>query len=121
MWRLKASLRPAMALLFASHFALFFTASWLILSLLLRFDALTVSAAAFLLTVASIAAEWLMGPNLVASLLRPRWIAEKDDPILWSLVQGEASKAGVKIVNPSTADPIVMLKHFGPENPDLKL
>ena len=97
MWRLKASLRPAMALLFASHFALFFTASWLILSLLLRFDALTVSAAAFLLTVASIAAEWLMGPNLVTSLLKPRWITKKDDPILWSLVQGEASKAGVKI------------------------
>jgi len=30
-----------------------------------------------------------------------------------------AAKEGVKITNPSKADPIVMLKHFGPENPDL--
>ena len=29
------------------------------------------------------------------------------------------AKAGVTISNPSTADPIVMLKHFGPGNPDL--
>lgn len=32
-----------------------------------------------------------------------------------------AAKDGVKIVNESDADPIVMLKHFGPGNPDLKL
>ena len=36
-------------------------------------------------------------------------------------VSEEAAKAGVKITNPSTTDPIVMLKHFGPGNPDLKL
>ena len=36
-------------------------------------------------------------------------------------VSEDAAKAGVKIVNPSQADPIVMLKHFGAENPDLKL
>lgn len=29
--------------------------------------------------------------------------------------------AGVKITNPSKSDPIVMLKHFGPDNPDLNL
>lgn len=97
MWRLNARLRPAMALHFASHFALFFVASWLLLSLVLRFDPLTVSAAAFLLTVASMAIEWLTGPNLVTSLLRPRWLERKDDLVLWSLVQGEASRAGVKI------------------------
>jgi hypothetical protein len=28
---------------------------------------------------------------------------------------------GVTIVNYSTTDPIVMLKHFGPGNPDLVL
>ena len=28
---------------------------------------------------------------------------------------------GVTIVNNSSTDPLVMLKHFGPENPDLKL
>ena len=32
-----------------------------------------------------------------------------------------AAKAGVTINNPSKTDPIVMLKHFGPGNPDLKL
>lgn len=32
-----------------------------------------------------------------------------------------AAKEGVRIVNESDTDPIVMLKHFGPNNPDLKL
>jgi hypothetical protein len=32
-----------------------------------------------------------------------------------------AAKEGVTITNPSKTDPIVMLKHFGPENPDLKI
>ncbi len=34
-------------------------------------------------------------------------------------VSEETAKQGVKITNPSSGDPIVMLKHFGPENPDL--
>jgi hypothetical protein len=36
-------------------------------------------------------------------------------------VSESAAKEGVKIVNESDVDPIVMLKHFGPDNPDLKL
>jgi hypothetical protein len=36
-------------------------------------------------------------------------------------VSEAAAKAGVTITNPSKTDPIVMLKHFGPDNPDLKL
>lgn len=36
-------------------------------------------------------------------------------------VSEEAAKAGVKIRNPSKSDPIVMLKHFGPGNPELDL
>jgi hypothetical protein len=36
-------------------------------------------------------------------------------------VTEKAAMEGVKIVNHSTTDPIVMLKHFGPGNPDLKL
>ena len=36
-------------------------------------------------------------------------------------VTEDAAKAGVKIANPSRTDPLVMLKHFGPGNPDLKL
>ncbi|ULQ54057.1 hypothetical protein [Flavihumibacter fluvii] len=30
-----------------------------------------------------------------------------------------AAKEGIRITNPSATDPIVMLKHFGPANPDL--
>jgi hypothetical protein len=33
----------------------------------------------------------------------------------------KAAMEGVKITNESSTDPIVMLKHFGPENPDLAL
>lgn len=36
-------------------------------------------------------------------------------------VSEKTAMAGVKIVNPSKTDPIVMLKHFGPNNPDLTL
>jgi len=36
-------------------------------------------------------------------------------------VSEDAAKQGVQISNPSKTDPIVMLKHFGPENPDLEL
>jgi hypothetical protein len=36
-------------------------------------------------------------------------------------VTEEAARAGVMISNPSHTDPIVMLKHFGPGNPDLVL
>jgi len=34
-------------------------------------------------------------------------------------VSEDAARAGVKLNNPSNADPIVILKHFGPGNPDL--
>ena len=34
-------------------------------------------------------------------------------------VSEPAAREGVKITNPSTCDPIVMLKHFGPGNLDL--
>ena len=33
-------------------------------------------------------------------------------------VSESAAKEGVLITNPSETDPIVMLKHFGPENPE---
>ncbi|MFW5744787.1 MAG: hypothetical protein ACOC2D_16045, partial [Spirochaetota bacterium] len=36
-------------------------------------------------------------------------------------VSEEAAKSGVTITNASKSDPIVMLKHYGPGNPDLKL
>jgi hypothetical protein len=34
-------------------------------------------------------------------------------------ISESAASAGVKIVNESATDPIVMLKHFGPANPEL--
>ena len=34
-------------------------------------------------------------------------------------VSEAAGQDGVTITNPSKADPIVMLKHFGPETPEL--
>jgi hypothetical protein len=36
-------------------------------------------------------------------------------------VSEAAARAGVAITNPSTCDPLVILKHFGPGNPDLGL
>lgn len=36
-------------------------------------------------------------------------------------VSEAAATEGVTISNPSTTDPLVMLKHFGPENPDLTI
>jgi hypothetical protein len=36
-------------------------------------------------------------------------------------ISENAAMEGVKITNTSTTDPIVMLKHFGPGNPDLIL
>ena len=36
-------------------------------------------------------------------------------------ISEKAAREGVSIVNTSSTDPIVMLKHFGPGNPDLKL
>lgn len=36
-------------------------------------------------------------------------------------ISEDAAKEGVKITNPSSSDPIVMLKHFGPANPDMVL
>ncbi len=36
-------------------------------------------------------------------------------------VSEAAAKEGVKIVNESACEPLVMLKHFGPGNPDLKV
>jgi hypothetical protein len=36
-------------------------------------------------------------------------------------VTEKAAQEGVVITNPSKTDPIVMLKHFGPDNPDLKV
>ena len=104
MWRLKAKLRPTIAIHFAIHFAFFFTLSWVILSLLLRFDPVTVTAAGFLLTVTSLAIEVLMGSSQVVKHLDPRWLDEAADPVLWALIQGEAGRAGINIARVGVID-----------------
>ena len=104
MWRLKARLRPAIAIHFAIHFAFFFTLSWVLLSLLLRFDPVTVTAAGFLVTVTSLALELLMGTSQVVNHLDPRWLDEAADPVLWALIQGEAGRAGIKITRVGVID-----------------
>ncbi len=104
MWRLKARLRPAIAIHFVIHFAFFFTLSWVILSLLLRFDPVTVTATGFLLTVASLVIEVLLGSSQVVKHLNPKWLDEASDPVFWALIQGEAGKAGIKITRVGVID-----------------
>ena len=104
MWRLKAKLRPAIAVHFAIHFTFFLALSWVILSLLLRFDPVTVTAAGFLVTVASLALELLMGSSQVVNHLGPRWLDEAADPVLWALIQGEADRARLKITRVGVID-----------------
>jgi len=41
--------------------------------------------------------EWLIVPSLVSSLFQVRWMERVDDPVFWSMVHGEAAKAGVKV------------------------
>jgi hypothetical protein len=36
-------------------------------------------------------------------------------------VTESAARAGVRVTNPSDCEPIVMLRHYGPANPDLAL
>jgi len=36
-------------------------------------------------------------------------------------ISEKAAKEGITITNPSETDPVVMLKHFGPENPELEM
>jgi Zn-dependent protease with chaperone function len=104
MWRLKARLRPAIAIHFAIHFAFFFTLSWVLLSLLLRLDPVTVTAAGFLLTITSLTIEVLMGSSQVVNHLNPLWLDEASDPVLWALIQGEAGRAGINITRVGVID-----------------
>src|SRR5690554_6852893 len=59
-----------------------------------------------------------MGVWDIATTAMIRYGQFTDDEIF---VSEKAAQEGVTIVNPSKTDPIVMLKHFGPDNPDLKL
>lgn len=41
--------------------------------------------------------EWIIGPVLILSSMKPRWIDDEEDIVLWSLVKGEADNAGVVV------------------------
>ncbi|MDP6458901.1 MAG: hypothetical protein QGF78_06215 [Candidatus Bathyarchaeota archaeon] len=97
MWRLEAKLRPVIIFHFAIHFAFIFFLSWVLLSLLLRFDPVTITAMGFLLTITSLFMEVMIGSSQVVNHLNPRWLSEASNPVIWALVHGEASRAGIKI------------------------
>jgi Zn-dependent protease with chaperone function len=90
-------LLPALTIHVAIHLVLFTLTSWVILSTFLGYGPVTVLVGGVSSTLVAIVIEWLVGPGLVSSLLRPRWIEREDDFALWSLVQGEADRAGVKV------------------------
>lgn len=85
-----------MAVHIASRLILLLFLSWAVLYAFLRFDVLTVVVWGFILSAFVLFVELLIGPGLVSSVLRPRWIERGSDIVLWSLVEGEAMKAGVR-------------------------
>ncbi len=97
MQRLSARLLLVVAVQFATHITFFTLLSWALLSNLLGFDLISVLASGFLMAMATIFLEWLLGPSLVSSPFEPKWIERNDDLVLWSMVHGEAAKAGVKV------------------------
>jgi len=81
---------------FGIHLALFMVISWILLTPF-GFDPIFVTAAGFLASVLTIILEWLAAPSLVTSILKPRWIRDEDEPVLYELLQGEARRANVKV------------------------
>ena len=59
--------------------------------------------------------EGTFGAHPVSAPTMIRFGAMTQDELF---VSAEAAKAGVRIENPSASDPLVILKHFGPGNPD---
>jgi len=92
MWRLSARLSMAIAIEFVIDLLFFTVVAWL-----LRASFPWMLAYGVLFTVLLIFFEWLLGPSLVGSLFKPRWLERSDDPVLWSMVHEEAAKAGVKV------------------------
>jgi Zn-dependent protease with chaperone function len=96
MWKLKARLRPAIIIHFLIHFVFFFIVSWIIFSLLLGYEPLTVIAVGFLTTILSLIIEVIFAPNWILKQLDPRWLDQTNDPLLYTLIQSEADKIGIK-------------------------
>lgn len=96
MWRLSVRLFTAIFVEFVIDLIFFTLVSWL-LGGVFGLTPLWMLAYGVFFTVILIFVDWLLGPSLVSSLLKPRWIERSDDPMLWSMVHEEAAKAGVKV------------------------
>ncbi len=74
---------------------MFLFLSWAILYAFLRLDVFTVVVLGLASSVCFLLIEFLIGSSVVSSMLRPRWVERGEDIVLWSLVEGEAEKAGL--------------------------
>lgn len=92
---LSERLLPALAIYVASHVVIFSLVSWVVLHVLFSLDPIWVVAWGLASALAVMTVEWVLGPRIVASSLRPRWVEGGRDPVLWSMVEGEAERAGV--------------------------
>lgn len=45
----------------------------------------------------TLSVEWIGGPALILSFMKPRWIDDEEDVVLWSLVKGAADDVGVVV------------------------
>lgn len=96
MWLISVRLFAAIFVEFVIDLVFFTFVSWLIGGLF-GLTPLRMLGYGVFFTVILIFFKWLLGPSLVSSLLKPRWIERSDDPVLWSMVHEEAAKARVKV------------------------
>ncbi len=69
--------------------------SWVVLHVLFSIDPNWVVAWGLASALAVMTVELVLSPRIVASAFRPTWVEGVEDPVLWSLVEGEAERAGV--------------------------
>ena len=79
----------------ATHVLLLTALTWLLASGAL--SPLSVLFWGFTATALLLLVEWSLGPTLISRMVRPRWVKERDDPMLWALVTGEAAKLGLRV------------------------
>jgi Zn-dependent protease with chaperone function len=88
-------LLPALAIYVVSHSVVFTLASWAVLHVLFSFDSIWALVCGLASAMVVISVEWILGPRIVSAMFRPRWVDGGEDPMLWSLAEGEAERAGV--------------------------
>lgn len=95
---------PALAVHVVIHLVLFTLASWVVLSAFFGLDLFPILVGGVVSGLLAVVLEWVMGPRLISSLLKARWVDREDDVVLWSLVQGVADGAGVKVARVGVLD-----------------